>query len=413
MIQDKAQSAGNGMSFTRTATRYWIIWVAPFGRAVMRSSAVLRRLARTRHYRRGAPGGQALHDSLNPSIWPCWNTRSHAAALTLSCLLCCGCDFATENFRHQFYAFGTLVTIDFFATTPRSNTAAIAAIEARIRDIDRNWYPWRKHPDEPQGELQRINAAIAAGQAIEVSPMLAELVRRATVLEQMSGGRFNPAIGRLTELWGFHDVASLRTSPPDEVEIRKWLSTSASSDSLEWIGNELRSNSPNVMLDLGGIAKGSILEQFAKILRDAGVENAIIDIGGDLTVLGHINGRPARIGIRSPRSDDTLAWLDVGDGEAVITSGDYERFFEVGGRRYQHVLDPRNGYPVEHTISATVLHKDPVLADAAATALLVAGPGAFEELCAVLSLNEALIVSASGDLRLTQAMEKRLNWTNR
>lgn len=344
---------------------------------------------------------------------PCWITRFHAAALTLSCLLCCGCDAATQDFRHQIYAFGTLVTIDFFATTPQSNAAAIAAIEARIRDIDRDWYPWREYPDEPQGELQRINAAIAAGQAIEVSPLLAELVRRAAVLEQLSGGRFNPAMGRLTELWGFHDVARLRSSPPDELEIQTWLSASVSSDSLEWSGNELRSNSPYVMLDLGGIAKGSILEQFVSILRDAGIENAIIDIGGDLTVLGHINGRPARIGIRSPRSDDTLAWLDVMDGETVVTSGDYERFFEVGGRRYQHILDPRNGYPVAHTISATVLHQDPVLADAAATALLVAGPGAFEELCAVLGLDEALIVSASGDLRLTQAMEKRLNWPNR
>ncbi len=74
MIQDKARSAGNGMSFTRTATPYWIIGVAPFGRAVKRSSAVLRLLARTRHYRRGAPGGQPLHDSLSLSIQPCWTT---------------------------------------------------------------------------------------------------------------------------------------------------------------------------------------------------------------------------------------------------------------------------------------------------------------------------------------------------
>ncbi len=81
MIQDKAQSAGNGMSFSRAATRYWIIRVAPFGRAVKRSSAVLRLLARTRHYRRGAPGGRPLHDSLNLSISPCWTTRFVVAIL--------------------------------------------------------------------------------------------------------------------------------------------------------------------------------------------------------------------------------------------------------------------------------------------------------------------------------------------
>ncbi len=80
MIQDKAQSVGNGMSFARTATPCWIIWVAPFGRAVKRSSAALRLLARTCHYRQGAPGGfscpreQPLHGSLSPSIVPCWTT---------------------------------------------------------------------------------------------------------------------------------------------------------------------------------------------------------------------------------------------------------------------------------------------------------------------------------------------------
>ena len=329
-----------------------------------------------------------------------------AATFTLALLLFVGCEFESQDFRHQFYAFGTLVTIDFFDVSPDSNAAAIAVIESRIRDIDANWYPWR------EGELQRINAAIAGRQSIEVSPLLAELLRRSTILEQQSGGRFNPAIGRLTELWGFHDAVKLRTSPPDDFAVQKWLSLVVSSSSLEWDGNLLRSKSPRVMLDLGGIAKGSILEQFVGVLRDAGVQNAIVDFGGDLTVMGQVKGRSARIGIRSPRSDEVLGWLEVLDGETVMTSGDYERFFEHDDKRYQHVLDPRTGYPVQQTISASVVHKDAVLADAAATALLVAGAAEFDELCLSLGLEEALIVTASGDLRLTRGMEKRLNWPN-
>ncbi len=335
-----------------------------------------------------------------------------AAIFSLAFFLGFGCESESQDFRHQFYAFGTVVTIDFFDVSPASNADAIAVIGSRIKDIDTNWYPWRKLSGKPHGELQRINAAIARRQAIEVSPLLAELLRRSATLEQKSGGRFNPAIGRLTELWGFHDSTKLRTTPPDDFEVRKWLSLSVSSSSLEWDGNWLRSNSPRVMLDLGGIAKGSILEQFVGVVRDAGIENAIIDIGGDLTVVGRIKGRSARIGIRSPRSDEVLGWLEVLDGETVMTSGDYERFFVHDGKRYQHVLDPRSGYPVQETISASVVHSDPVLADAAATALLVAGPGEFEQLCELLGLEEALIVSASGDLRLTPAMEKRLNWPN-
>ncbi len=329
-----------------------------------------------------------------------------AATFTLTFLLFVGCESESQDFRHQFYAFGTLVTIDFFDVSPDSNAAAIAVIESRIKDIDANWYPWR------EGELQRINAAIAGRQSIEVSPLLAELLRRSETLERKSGGRFNPAIGRLTELWGFHDAAKLRTSPPDDFAVQKWLSLVVSSSSLEWDGNVLRSKSPRVMLDLGGIAKGSILEQFVSVLRDAGVENAIVDFGGDLTVMGQVKGRSARIGIRSPRSDEVLGWLEVLDGETVMTSGDYERFFEHDGKRYQHVLDPRTGYPVQQTISASVVHKDAVLADAAATALLVAGAAEFDKLCLSLGLEEALIVTASGDLRLTRGMEKRLNWPN-
>lgn len=323
----------------------------------------------------------------------------------LACLIGLGCEPGNRDFRHQFYAFGTLVTIDLFQVSPRAHAGAIADIEARIRDIDSNWYPWR------EGELRRINTAIASGAAIEVSPALGTLLRRAAELERLSGGKFNPGMGRLTELWGFHDVASPRTSPPDDAEIQEWLG--ASTATIRWDGNVLRSGSDKLMLDLGGIAKGSILEQFVGVLRDAGIDNAIIDIGGDLTVIGRIGGRSARIGVRSPRSEGVIAWLEVGDGETIVTSGDYERFFEHQGRRYQHVLDPESGYPVQQTISATVLHTDPVLADAAATALLVGGAAEFEALCTALGLDQALIVTASGDLRLTRTLEKRLNWAER
>jgi thiamine biosynthesis lipoprotein len=330
-----------------------------------------------------------------------------AAALILACISILGCESATRDFRHQFFAFGTLVTIDIFETDPQSNRNAISAVEKRIREIDSNWYPWR------DGELHRVNEAIAEGEAIEVSAPLAELLRRAAEIERLSGGSFNPVIGGLTELWGFHDTESLRTSPPEAADIQAWLGDVVSSADITWRGNILRSESRKLVLDLGGIAKGAILEQFAQILRDAGVGNAIIDIGGDLTVIGQVDGRSARIGVRSPRSDGVIAWLEVADGETIVTSGDYERFFEYEGERYQHVLDPRTGFPVKQTISATVLHRDPILADAAATALLVAGATGFEKTCADLGLDQALIVTASGDLRLTAPMEKRLNWPDR
>ena len=164
------------------------------------------------------------------------------------------------------------------------------------------------------------------------------------------------------------------------------------------------------MIDLGGIAKGAILEDSVQILRELGVNHAIVNIGGDLTVLGDVNGRPANIGIRSPVAEKPLASLDVTGGETVVTSGNYERYVEIGGQRYNHILDPQSGYPVEHTVAVTVVHDDAMLADAAATALMVGGAEAFDALTQALDIDFALLIDASGDLRLTRSMDERLHW---
>ena len=164
------------------------------------------------------------------------------------------------------------------------------------------------------------------------------------------------------------------------------------------------------MLDLGGIAKGAILEDSVQILQGLEISNAIINIGGDLTVMGDVNGRPASIGIRSPAAETAIASVDIRAGETIVTSGDYERFVEIDGERYSHILNPRTGYPVEHTSAVTVIHSDAILADAAATALMVGGSAEFEQLTDALELEFALLIDTSGDLRLTPAMDLRLNW---
>jgi thiamine biosynthesis lipoprotein len=94
----------------------------------------------------------------------------------------------------------------------------------------------------------------------------------------------------------------------------------------------------------------------------------------------------------------------------VVTSGDYERYFEFEGRRYQHIIDPRSGYPVRHTASVTVVHTDPILADAAATALVVAGIAEFDQTCAELGIQQAILIDSTGELRLTAGMKRRVNW---
>ena len=333
-------------------------------------------------------------------------------ALLLLSALCLSCSRPDPGHELKLHAFGTVVSLAIHAADPATAEAASAALQAEFRRVDADWYPWQKPGNAADGELRRLNEAIAGGRTFAVSADLARLIRVAAELEDRSEGRFNPAIGALTELWGFNDAADIAAEPPERERLAGLDLSAMSARHLRWDGDSLSSQSSGVMLDLGGIAKGAILELSAALLRQHGIGNAIVDIGGDLIVLGNVHGRAARIGIRSPSSDGVIGWLQVAAGEAVLTSGDYERYFEYQGQRYQHILDPQTGSPVAHTSAVTVVHRDAVLADAAATALVVAGAADFDRVCRLLGVEDALLITATGDLRLTDAMRKRVKWSD-
>lgn len=335
-----------------------------------------------------------------------WPDRHWLPALLLVLSLA-ACERPAAVESRQLVALGTMVTLGYYGVGAAEADAATRELEALYRARGRDWYPWA------DGELRRINAALAAGQPVAVRRPLRELLQRAARIEAASGGLFNPTLGALTELWGFHEPLAGDWQPPPPEAVRQLLAAAPGSAQLSWQGDVLASRSTAVQLDPGGIAKGALLEESAAILGAAGIDNAIIDLGGDLKVLGRAGRRAARIGIRDPAGDRPLGWLEAAPGEAVMTSGNYERWFEHDGHRYHHVLDPRSGYPAAHSASVTVVHRDAVLADAAATALLVAGPEGFEKTAAALGIELALLVTTGGDLRLTSAMRSRVHWPDR
>jgi len=336
--------------------------------------------------------------------------RSRAACATIAIAIFFAACQPAEIETRKLFAFGTIVTLQFPDASNEQIDAAVNEVEYEFMILDIDWYPWVKPQTQMAGKLFGVNKGIANGWTMDVDPPLAELIRRASEIERLSGGRFNAATGRLSRLWGLADPTNPPDALPKSTDIEALLDAGISSRFLDWDGNTLSSRSRDIEIDLGGIAKGALLSVAANIIRQHRINNAIVDIGGDLTVIGRIHGRPARIGIRSPSKKGVVAWLEVSDGETVVTSGDYERYIEVDGQRYQHILDPRSGYPVSHTSTVTVIHRDPVLADAAATALVVGGIAEFDALCADLGLSEALIIDSAGDLRLTSAMEKRVKW---
>lgn len=335
-------------------------------------------------------------------------------ALLLLIALLPACYQPKQDFRQQWFIFGTQVTVELFATNRARAHAAFDHLDQLFRECNEDWYPWATLNGPARGELARINRAIANGEAIVASTETAAIIRRASEIERLSNGLFNPALGALSELWGFADMGRPWDGPPSPEAIAAILGTAPSTAAIQWQDDALVSANPGIVLDLGGIAKGAILQRTRVLLKSLGIRNAIIDLGGDLVVLGKKRGDPVKVGIRGPLNDarllGVLGGTELASGEAAVTSGDYERFFTRDGERYQHILDPRDGQPVRHTALVTVISEDPLLADAAATALLVGGPEQFDALVMALGIEAALLISDKGERIMTPAMQRRIRW---
>ena len=328
--------------------------------------------------------------------------RLVAAALIGAALLA-ACEAPAQRLDEQrLLAMGTWVDIAIQTDDRPAADAAISTAQQMLRGFERDYYPWA------DGELARVNRAIAAGRAVHADPSLARLLARAKRLSALSDGTFDPGIGSLIRMWGFNSDPNRSRKPPAPAAIAAWLRDRPTIASLHVRGDVISSGQRSVLIDLGGIAKGAVVDRIIAQLEAAGFKNALVNAGGDLRCIGHRNGRRWRIGIQSPRSAGMLGVIDLQSGEAAVTSGDYERFFRYKGRRMDHIFDPATGYPVEHTRSVTVIAADAATADAAATAVFVAGPGRWQQVARAMGIDAVLRVDASGKVQITRKMRERL-----
>ncbi len=313
------------------------------------------------------------------------------------------CQPTARMHQRTLYVFGTLVTISAWTADQASFARAVDRIDDEFQRRHREWHAWKG-----DGELIRLNRAISAGRSAPVDGDLLALLRLGRHLYRESGGLFNPAIGRLVALWGFHRDEPPDGAPPDAAAIAALVRAAPGMDDLRFDGNRVSSDNPAVALDLGAYAKGYVLHRALRLLREAGIANAIVNAGGDLCVAGRRDGRPWRIGVRNPFAPGVVAVIDARDGECVMTSGNYERYREYQGARYAHILDPRTGYPVAHVASATVIARNGALADAAATVLSVAGPSAWRAMAARMGVEEALLIDEDGRVETSEAFARRV-----
>ncbi len=328
-------------------------------------------------------------------------TRILAVGLFGVGLTACGGE--TPVHEEQFMGLGTVVSIQLAGVDEATAEEAIAAIREDLDYIQDGWYPWRS------GSLARNNMLLETGGEFTSSPGVLRLVQKARPLEEASDGLFNPTLARLTEAWGFHEEDAAGP-PPDDETIAAIVEAEPSLADIETDGIRMRSDNAAVQLDFGGFAKGVAVDRAMEELRERGIDNAIVNLGGDLRGIGDRGDRPWRIGVQDPRGDGVLASLTIEGDEAIFTSGDYERGFEHDGTHYHHILDPRTGRPARGTASVTVIHDNGATADAAATALFIADTDQWPAIARAMGIEAVLRVADDGSIQMTSAMAERVTF---
>ena len=319
--------------------------------------------------------------------------------------LLAGCSPAPQLYQERIYIFGTLVDVSIWGVDEAKARAATAKLAAEFQREHKDWHAWKP------GALTELNAAIARGEAHQTLPSIVTLLRIGENLYTRSQGLFNPAIGGLIGLWGFHADEPPHGPPPPKAAIAAWLDNPPGMDDLTIDGLMVSSRNPKVQLDFGGFAKGYAVDRAIDELKALDIENAIVNAGGDLRAIGRRGDRPWRVGVRHPQGEGVLAALEVSGDECVFTSGNYERYNEYEGVHYAHILDPRTGMPVQGITSVTVLAHDGTLADAAATALVVAGAQDWPRIAKSLGVEDVMLVEESGMVHMTPSMAARVEFT--
>ena len=324
--------------------------------------------------------------------------------LILLILLISGCQSHQDQlFKKQYFIFGTIIEVLVWHDDEKLVNQALVEVETELNGMHSQWHAWK------DGRLHQINQALRAGQPFDLTVEEALFIQTTQLLSKQSLGNFNPAIGELIHLWGFHtDNYPITTPPPSDEEINDFLAHLPDMQDITISNNQISSSNPRIWLDYGGVAKGYAIDKAINILKLNGIENAIVNAGGDLRSIGSKGDKNWRVAIRKPNSEDILAVIPVQGDESVFTSGNYERYKEFNGKRYAHIIDPKTGKGVDQIVSATIIAENGTKADAAATAMIVAGKSNWHKIAKTMQLDQVLLVDADGRCFASEKIMPRL-----
>ena len=323
--------------------------------------------------------------------------RGGALAAFMGALLAMPAAHAEWYRRVEDGIMGTRISMELWADDPQVSARAIDAVLAEMRRVDALMSTYK-----PTSQLSLVNAE-AASRPVVITPELFELLETSLKYSEITEGAFDITYASVGYLYDFR-----RHVHPTEGAIAKALpAINFRHVLLDREHTSVRFSQPGVRIDLGGIAKGHSVDRAIEILKSFGIAHAVVSAGGDSRVIGDRFGKPWIIGIRNPRAADpnaVITRLPLED-EAISTSGDYERFFDEGGVRYHHIIDPKTGHSASKVLSATIIGPTATRTDGLSKTAFVLGPEECIKLIDRLGDVDAVLVTPDGRVLYSKGLK--------
>jgi len=288
-------------------------------------------------------------------------------AVTLTLL---GCAKPQDVQKISGSAQGTTYHISFWSPEPVETATIQQAVEAEFTRLDAQLSNYRK-----DSVIEQLNATVSS-EPFAVSEEIIGLIEQARTVSVASGGCYDLTIKPLFDLWGFNGD---KLTPPNAETLQAALKQVGFNQIKVLDATHIQKLNPALRIDLSSIAQGYSVARMVGVLEQHGIENYLVEIGGELQTRGKKpDTSPWRVALEKPLSNERtmqkVVTINRTEPLAVMTSGTYRHYFDVNGKRYSHILNAKTGVPVEHnTVSVTVLHDNPTQADAWSTALLCLG----------------------------------------
>jgi thiamine biosynthesis lipoprotein len=314
--------------------------------------------------------------------------------LAVTLLLAAGAPAHADWHAREEAIMGTRIAVEAWHEDAAEAERAIDAVVAEMRRIDA-----LMSTHKPESQLSRVNREAATG-PVKVDAELARLVARALEFSEMSGGAFDITYASVGYLYDYRTGRH-----PTDAEIASAL------PAINWrhvvvdlSASTIRFLKPGVRIDLGGIAKGHAVDSCIAILQARGIPNATVTAGGDSRILGDRRGRPWVVGIRHPDDRErVIARIPLEDA-AISTSGDYERFFDEGGVRYHHIIDPKTGRSPHGVRSVTIIARTSTLAEGLTKSVFIMGPERGLALVEAQADADAVVITAEGKVLYSKGL---------